>query len=102
MVNYSLNFIRLLLTNEARTVDVKHSAEVAYTSEMQRALKNTVWQSGCSSWYVTGNRLLAEMHLPKVERLEYRVHKQGHCEDEGAEGGQDARARACNRWSVEV
>ena len=55
MVNYSLNFIRLLLTNEARTVDVKHSAEVAYTSEMQRALKNTVWQSGCSSWYVTGN-----------------------------------------------
>lgn len=55
MVNYSLNFIRLLLTNEARTVDVKHSAEVAYTSELQDALKNTVWQSGCSSWYVTGN-----------------------------------------------
>lgn len=55
MVNYSLNFIRLLLTNEARTVDVKHEAEVAYTVEMQRALKNTVWQSGCTSWYVTGN-----------------------------------------------
>jgi hypothetical protein len=55
MVNYALNFIRLLLTNEARIVDVKHSAEVAYTAEMQRALKNTVWQSGCSSWYVTGD-----------------------------------------------
>lgn len=55
MVNYSLNFIRLLLTNEARTVDVKHEAEVAYTAEMQRALKDTVWQSGCTSWYVTGN-----------------------------------------------
>ncbi|CAG5156972.1 uncharacterized protein ALTATR162_LOCUS4765 [Alternaria atra] len=55
MVNYSLNFIRLLLTNEARTVDVKHSAEVAYTSEIQRALKNTVWQSGCSSWYFTSD-----------------------------------------------
>lgn len=51
---------------------------------------------------IHANRLLAEMHLPKVERLEYRVHKQGHCEDEGAEDGQDARARACNRWSVEV
>ncbi|KAL1792071.1 hypothetical protein ACET3X_009822 [Alternaria dauci] len=55
MVNYSLNFIRLLLTNEARTVDVKHSAEVAYTTELQHALKNTVWQSGCSSWYFTVN-----------------------------------------------
>ncbi|KAI4675881.1 uncharacterized protein J4E84_009856 [Alternaria hordeiaustralica] len=55
MVNYSLNFIRLLLHNEARTIDVKHSAEVAYTAEMQRALKNTVWQSGCSSWYFTGD-----------------------------------------------
>jgi hypothetical protein len=55
MVNYSLNFIRLLLTNEARTVDVKHSAEVAYTAEMQGALKNTVWRSGCSSWYFTGD-----------------------------------------------
>jgi hypothetical protein len=55
MVNYSLNFIRLLLTNEATTIDVKHSAEVAYTAEIQRALKNTVWQSGCSSWYFTAD-----------------------------------------------
>ena len=55
MVNYSLNFIRLLLTNEARTIDVKHSAEVAYTAEMQNALKDTVWRSGCSSWYFTEN-----------------------------------------------
>ncbi|CAE7010800.1 hypothetical protein CFE70_001958 [Pyrenophora teres f. teres 0-1] len=55
MVNYSLNFIRLVLNNDAHTVDVKHSAEVAYTAEMQRALKNTVWQSGCSSWYYTAD-----------------------------------------------
>jgi len=53
MVNYSLKFIQLILNDEARAVDVKHSAEVAYTAEMQRALKNTVWQSGCSSWYYT-------------------------------------------------
>jgi cation diffusion facilitator CzcD-associated flavoprotein CzcO len=55
MVNYSLNFIRLLLNDEARTIDVKHDAEVRYTTEMQTALKNTVWQSGCLSWYFTAD-----------------------------------------------
>jgi hypothetical protein len=55
MVNYSLNFIKLILDGEAKTVDVKHEAEVAYTAEMQSALKNTVWQSGCVSWYFTEN-----------------------------------------------
>jgi cation diffusion facilitator CzcD-associated flavoprotein CzcO len=53
MVNFSLKFIKLVLNGEARTVDVKKEAEVAYTSEMQEALKDTVWQSGCSSWYYT-------------------------------------------------
>ena len=55
MVHYSLNFIRLLLHNEALTIDVKHDAEVRYTAEMQTALKDTVWQSGCLSWYFTAD-----------------------------------------------
>jgi hypothetical protein len=53
MVNYSLKFIKLLLDGEASTVDVKKEAEIAYTTEMQEALKDTVWRSGCSSWYYT-------------------------------------------------
>lgn len=53
MVNYSLNFIKLVLNGEASTVDVKKEAEIAYTNEIQKALKNTVWRSGCSSWYYT-------------------------------------------------
>ena len=56
MVNHSLNFIKLILNEEVKTVDVKHEAEVAYTAEMQSAVKNTVWQSGCSSWYLTGGK----------------------------------------------
>lgn len=36
-------------------MDVRRSAEKAYTSEMQEALKNTVWRSGCSSWYFAEN-----------------------------------------------
>jgi len=48
-----LKFIKLVLAGEAQTVDVKHSAEVEFTAEIQEALKNTVWRSGCSSWYYT-------------------------------------------------
>lgn len=53
MVNFSLKFVKLILNGEAQTVDVKHSAEVAFTAEIQEALKNTVWRSGCHSWYYT-------------------------------------------------
>ncbi|ORY06643.1 hypothetical protein BCR34DRAFT_490033 [Clohesyomyces aquaticus] len=54
MVNYSLHFIKPILRGEVTSVDVKHDAEVAYTSEIQKALKNTVWMNGgCSSWYYT-------------------------------------------------
>jgi cation diffusion facilitator CzcD-associated flavoprotein CzcO len=53
MVNYSLNFIKLILNGDAKTVDVKKEAEMAYTAEMQEALKDTVWRSGCASWYFT-------------------------------------------------
>ncbi|XP_014554599.1 hypothetical protein COCVIDRAFT_17688 [Bipolaris victoriae FI3] len=55
MVNYSINFIRLILTHDARTFDVNPEAEKAYTAQVQRAVDNTVWNSGCSSWYFTDN-----------------------------------------------
>lgn len=56
MVNYSLKFIKLLLEGEASTVDVKKDAEIRFTTEIQKALKNTVWMSGgCNSWYYTEN-----------------------------------------------
>lgn len=55
MVNYSLKFIKLLLNHDATTIDVKQSAEVAYTADMQAALKDTVWTSGCQSWYYTAD-----------------------------------------------
>jgi cation diffusion facilitator CzcD-associated flavoprotein CzcO len=51
MVNYSLKFIKLILRGHVRTVDVKKEAEQRFTAEMQEALKDTVWRSGCSSWY---------------------------------------------------
>ncbi|GAB7361136.1 hypothetical protein MBLNU230_g1170t1 [Neophaeotheca triangularis] len=54
MVNYALRFIRYVLADEARTVEVKQEAEVKYTRDLQEALSKTVWMSGgCNSWYFT-------------------------------------------------
>lgn len=56
MVNHSLNFIKLILNGDASSVDVKHEAEVAYTKEIQKSLKDTVFMSGgCNSWYFTND-----------------------------------------------
>lgn len=55
MVNYSIKFIKLVLAGDARTVDVKREAEEEFTADLQEALKDTVWRSGCSSWYYTEN-----------------------------------------------
>jgi cation diffusion facilitator CzcD-associated flavoprotein CzcO len=53
-INYSLNFIKPILKGEVATVDVKHEAEVEYTTQIQKDLKKTVWMSGgCTSWYIT-------------------------------------------------
>ncbi|QDS74169.1 hypothetical protein FKW77_001772 [Venturia effusa] len=52
MVNYASKFIKPILSGDVRTVDVKRSAEEAYTADMQKQLKKTVWMSGgCNSWY---------------------------------------------------
>ena len=56
MVEYSLQFIKLILDGDVRTVDVKREAEMAYTADIQRSLKGTVFNSGgCHSWYTHGD-----------------------------------------------
>jgi hypothetical protein len=52
MVNYASKFISPILSGSVRTVEVKRSAEEAYTKDIQKQLKKTVWMSGgCNSWY---------------------------------------------------
>jgi cation diffusion facilitator CzcD-associated flavoprotein CzcO len=52
MVNYSLNFIRPILSGEVSTYEVKEEAERRWTSDVQAALKKSVWSTGgCRSWY---------------------------------------------------
>ena len=52
MVNYSLHFIRKILSGDVNTFEVKKEAEIKWTKTMQENLKDTVWTStGCRSWY---------------------------------------------------
>ncbi|KAK8156916.1 hypothetical protein BC567DRAFT_258255 [Phyllosticta citribraziliensis] len=52
MVSHALRFVKPILRGDVETVEVKKSAEVEYTRDIQERLKNTVWMSGgCSSYY---------------------------------------------------
>jgi len=74
MVNYSLQFVKQIINRDVNTVEVKREAEEAYTADVQKSLKHTVWMdggmftsgvcmlrpttdipSGCSSWYYDKN-----------------------------------------------
>lgn len=56
MVEYSLKFIRHILSGDVKTVEVKKEAEVAWTKEIHEQLEDTVFNSGgCQSWYRTAN-----------------------------------------------
>jgi len=56
MVNLTLKMIAPILRNEATTVEIKKKAQMAYTANIQKQLKNTVFMDdGCSSWYKTSD-----------------------------------------------
>ena len=56
MVEYTLNFIKKILSKDVKTFDVKKEKEITWTNDMQEKLKGTVWHSGgCRSWYKTAN-----------------------------------------------
>ncbi|KAH8646209.1 hypothetical protein BX600DRAFT_390517 [Xylariales sp. PMI_506] len=51
-VNYALRIIKPILEGRATVAELKYEAEQRYVDEIQGTLKETVWFSGCSSWYV--------------------------------------------------
>lgn len=52
MIQMTLQLIKPILGGQASTVEVKKSAEIAYTQDIQKQCKKTVWHmGGCSSWY---------------------------------------------------
>ncbi len=51
-INYALRVIRPVLDGRASIASLKWEAEREYSDRLQAALKDTVWNSGCQSWYI--------------------------------------------------
>ncbi|KAI5463059.1 hypothetical protein BGZ63DRAFT_353492 [Mariannaea sp. PMI_226] len=54
-VNYALRVIKDVLDDHLGVVEIKPDAERDYVNHIQHDLSNTVWNSGCQSWYIEGN-----------------------------------------------
>ena len=52
---YIARILQHALETGKSTIMVKQEVEIAYNKEIQKALKNTVWNSGCHSWYKDKN-----------------------------------------------
>lgn len=55
-VNYALRVLEPVISGKAEYVEITKKAESEYAYGLQAALKETVWSSGCDSWYVKKNR----------------------------------------------
>lgn len=51
IAGYALNFIKIVLSEEARTVEVRRDAEQEYTAEVQKRSLDKVWQA-CRNGYI--------------------------------------------------
>ncbi|GLQ31542.1 flavin-containing monooxygenase [Litoribrevibacter albus] len=50
-VKYILNCMKAIEQRESDYMDVKPEAQEIYNVELQKLMKDTVWSSGCQSWY---------------------------------------------------
>lgn len=53
--NYLLSYLDLLEEQDALYLDVKSTVQTAFNQEIQKALANMVWSTGCNSWYQMDN-----------------------------------------------
>ncbi|KAL9608708.1 MAG: hypothetical protein Q9167_006474 [Letrouitia subvulpina] len=56
MVEYSLKFIKKILSGDVKTAEVKKESEIAWTKMVQERLQDTVFNmGGCQNWYRTAD-----------------------------------------------
>lgn len=51
-IRYILHCLRMMDQRQMHTVEIREEAQEAFNNELQRKLQNTVWMSGCASWYL--------------------------------------------------
>jgi cation diffusion facilitator CzcD-associated flavoprotein CzcO len=79
--DYVLQLVALLRDGKARELSPSHQATDAFEAERVAAARNTIWTTGCRSWYLDDrgipaswtfsvDRFRAEMAKPKLEAFE--------------------------------
>jgi hypothetical protein len=51
-LNYILDCLRMARKRKLQAVEVRPEIQQAFNSEMQQRMQQTVWTSGCASWYL--------------------------------------------------
>jgi hypothetical protein len=51
-MQYALQLVEKIRSGECREVSVKRAAADSFEAERVEATKNTVWMTGCKSWYL--------------------------------------------------
>lgn len=54
-MNYILDAIQKMKAQNIHSIEVKKDVQDTYNAEIQKKLENTIWSSGCRSWYLSEN-----------------------------------------------
>jgi cation diffusion facilitator CzcD-associated flavoprotein CzcO len=82
-LHYVLQLVEQIRSGRAREVSASDAAMESFSAEFDRAAKNTIWATGCRSWYLdsrgvpavwpfTYQRFVDEMAKPRLEAYELR------------------------------
>jgi cation diffusion facilitator CzcD-associated flavoprotein CzcO len=83
-LHYILQLVAEIRDGRAREVSASEDAMARFSEEFDRAARNTIWATGCRSWYLdsrgvpavwpfTYQRFTEEMKRPRLESYELRV-----------------------------
>jgi cation diffusion facilitator CzcD-associated flavoprotein CzcO len=83
-LHYVLQLVEEIRAGRAREVSASDAAMQEFSAEFDRAAKNTIWATGCRSWYLdsrgipavwpfTYQRFVDEMKRPRLEAYELRA-----------------------------
>ena len=77
-IDYALGFIELWRRGKVDAASPSPEATTAYNAELRAAIPNTIWASGCKSWYIGKDGLphawpwTPERHREMLRRAEAR------------------------------
>jgi len=70
-IEYALQAIKMLRDDDLKFLDVKQDVQDEFNEEIQGRMENTVWTSGCNSWYLSEDGKNSTLY-PGLN-MEYRI-----------------------------